>query len=80
MTEAEKQALKDEDLDEFHIWSDGEAVDPIALTSKGMIDIARIIAGGSFGQMSLTDGKPRLSTVKCLSRVHLLILDKESWK
>lgn len=60
--------------------SDGEHADPIALTTKGMVDIARILAGGSFGALALVDGKPRMTTTKCLTRCHLLVLNKNDWK
>jgi CRP-like cAMP-binding protein len=59
--------------------SEGEDADPIALTSKGMVDIGRVVSGGSFGALALTDGKPRLSATKCISRCHLLVLDKDDW-
>ena len=44
-----------------------------------MIDIGRVIAGGSFGGLSLIDGKPRITTTKCLVRTHLLVLSKHNW-
>ena len=58
----------------------GEPADPIALTNKGMVDIARVVPGGSFGALALVDGKPRLSTTKCITRVHLLVLNKADWR
>jgi CRP-like cAMP-binding protein len=45
-----------------------------------MVDIGRVVAGGSFGALALTDGKPRISTTKCITRVHLLVLDKAHWR
>jgi len=45
-----------------------------------MIDIARVVNGGSFGALALTDGKPRITTAKCLIRTHLLVLSKYDWK
>ena len=80
MTEAEKQAAAEEEADVNHVMSEGELADPFALTSKGMVDIARVVAGGSFGGNALTDGKPRLSTTKCISRCHLLVLNVADWK
>jgi hypothetical protein len=44
-----------------------------------MIDIGRIIAGGSFGALALVDGKPRITTSKCLVRTHFLVLSKKDW-
>ena len=55
--------------------TDGDNADPVMLTEKGFIDIARIEPGGSFGALALIDGKPRMSTTKCLTRCHLLVLD-----
>ena len=45
-----------------------------------MIDIGRVLAGGSFGANSLVDGKPRISTTKCITRCHLLVLNVCDWK
>jgi hypothetical protein len=45
-----------------------------------MIDIGRVIAEGSFGGLSLIDGKPRITTTKCLVRTHLLVLSRSDWK
>ena len=45
-----------------------------------MVDICRVTAGGSFGALALTDGKPRISTTKCITRVHLLVLNRHEWK
>lgn len=80
MTEAEKLALQEEEEDIYHVMNDGEDIDPISITSKNMVDIGRIVAGGSFGALALTDGKPRLTTTKCISRCHLLVLNKNDWK
>jgi len=38
------------------------------------------VAGGSFGALALIDGKPRMATIKCLLRTHLLVLSKADWK
>jgi hypothetical protein len=45
-----------------------------------MIDIGRVVAGGSFGALSLIDGKPRMGTMKCLIRTHMLVLSRNDWK
>ena len=68
------------DLDRYKIMSDGEIADPVSLTEKGFIDIARIENGGSFGVNALIDRKPRMSTAKCLTRCHLLVLTYPEWK
>jgi len=80
MTEAELLAEKKEEEDVYHVESEGKPADPIHLTTKGMVDIGRVVAGGSFGALALTDGKPRLSTAKCISRCHLLVLDRHDWR
>ena len=80
LTEAEKLALQEEEEDVFHILSEGEAADPIELTSKNMVDIGRVVAGGSFGALALTDAKPRFSTTKCITRCHLLVLNRNDWR
>ena len=54
--------------------------DPVVITEKGFVDIARIEQGGSFGALALIDGKPRMSTTKCLTRCHLLVLNADEWK
>ena len=35
------------------------------LYEEGMVDIARLEGGGSFGELALVDGKPRFATIKC---------------
>ena len=50
------------------------------MTPKNFIDIARVLAGGSFGDLALIDGKQRFSTTKCLQRCHFLVIDKSDWK
>ena len=80
LTEAQKQAALEEELDVNHVKSAGKPKCPIEYTSKGMVDIARIIAGGSFGANALKCGKPRLSTTKCITRCHLLVLNVVDWK
>jgi CRP-like cAMP-binding protein len=45
-----------------------------------LIDIARILAGGSFGDGALKCGKPRLYTTKAITRCHLLVLHRDDWK
>lgn len=66
--------------DMYKVKDDGTPADPIKLTQPHMIDIARIDAGGSFGALALTDGKPRITTTKCLIRTHLIVLSRADWK
>lgn len=60
--------------------SDGIPADPVKLMDPQMVDLARIIAGGSFGALALSDGKPRITTTKCLVRTHFLVLSRTDWK
>jgi len=45
-----------------------------------MVDVARIVEGGSFGDNALTDGKPRLCMTRCITRCHLLVMHVDDWK
>lgn len=65
--------------DEFGLLSDGNEVNPINLIDPGFIEIARLEAGGSFGELALIDGKPRMATIKCLKRCHFLVLSKKEF-
>ena len=67
-----EEQIKDE-------YSDGPSFDPTELVEEGYVDIARIEAGGSFGELALSDGKPRMSTVKTLTNVHLLVLNRHAY-
>ena len=77
---SQQESLDSVDLDIYKIYSDGEPADPVALTEPGFVDIARIEAGGSFGALSLIQGKKRMGTTKALTRCHLLALSKTDWK
>ena len=72
----------DDDMDDSkpNIYTEGEPIDPVSLTDRGFIDIARIEAGGSFGSLALVDGFQRRATTKCLTRCHLLVLNQDDWK
>ena len=50
------------------------------LIDPGFIDIARIECGGSVGALALVDGKPRICTVKCLTRCHFISLSVGDFK
>ena len=67
------------DEDEFGLFSDGNEINPIELIDPGFIEIARLEAGGSFGELALIDGKPRMATIKCLKRCHFLVLSKKEY-
>ena len=65
--------------DPYNVMSDGGEANPFLLSDKGMIDISRVVAGGSFGALALVDGKPRITTTKCLTRCHIMVLTKHDW-
>lgn len=60
--------------------SNGKAVNAHDLIDKEFVDVARIFEGGSVGELSLIDGKPRFCTVKALIRTHLLCLSKNDFE
>ena len=60
--------------------SSGEPANPIDLTPEGFVDIGRVVNGGSFGALALVDGKPRLTTAKCITNCHFLVLHKDDWE
>lgn len=49
------------------------------MMDNGFVDIARLMAGGSFGQNALIDGKPRFCTTRCIERCHLLYISKANY-
>jgi CRP-like cAMP-binding protein len=59
---------------------DGEYVDPVSLIDPGFIDVARVTGGGSFGALALLDGKPRMATIKCLTRCHFMVLTRSDYE
>jgi CRP-like cAMP-binding protein len=66
--------------DLYKLRTNGKKQDPIAMTEKGFIDIARIFEGGSFGENSLVDGKPRFCTTKCMQRTHIIYISKTNFE
>ena len=67
---------RDDDLKLLH---DGDRSDPTEIIEEGFVDIARVTAGCSFGELALIDRKPRMSSVKCLTRCHFLVLHKNDY-
>lgn len=66
---------KKEVLDEYNL-EEGETADPLEIIDEGDVDIARVESGGSFGELALLDGKPRMATINCLTRCHMVVLSK----
>lgn len=65
--------------DEFNILSEGERANPYELLDDGNIDLVRLGPGACFGELALIDGKPRMATIKCLTRCHFLILNRDDY-
>ena len=70
---------KKQDEDEFGLLDDGILVNASELVDPGFVEIARLNAGCSFGELALIDGKPRMATIKCLKRAHFMILSKKEY-
>ena len=69
-----------DETDVFKLRSDGRVINPHDIIDKEFVDVARINEGGSVGELSLTDGKPRFCTVKAITRTHLLSLSKQDFE
>lgn len=77
---------KKEDND-FIDLSDGKPMNASVVLAKGLTkeelktfqDIAHLGAGCSFGEMSLVSGKPRMATIKTLTKCHMMVLSKENY-
>lgn len=69
---------KKEVLDEYNL-EEGEPADPQAILDEGYIDIARVESGGSFGELALLDGKPRMASINCITRCHMVVLNKADY-
>lgn len=75
-----ESGIKDIHDDPFKLKTDGTPVKPMDIIDPGFIDIARLEAGGSFGELALLDGKPRMATIKCLQRCHFFIISKNLYE
>ena len=49
-------------------------------TPELVTDLARLGPGSSFGELALLLSKPRMSTIKCMSRCHFMVLSKKDFK
>ena len=65
--------------DPFKIYDDGNRVDPSEIVEEGFVDMARVTVGSTLGELALVDGKPRMATVKCLTRCHFLVLNRSDY-
>lgn len=65
--------------DEHKIVYEGERATPGLLLDDGFIDLARLEPGGCFGELALVDGKPRMATIKCITRCHFLVLNRTDY-
>ena len=65
--------------DAWKLAHEGERVQPAELLDEGYVDIARLEPGACFGELALVDGRPRMATIKCLTRCHFLILNRADY-
>jgi len=72
VTDDQEDENEEENADPFRLLNEGKKIEPSVLVDGGFIDIARLGGGASFGELALIDGKPRMCTVKAISRVHML--------
>ena len=77
--QATKALAKKPKDDEWKLAYEGERADPGELLDDGCVDIARLGPGGCFGELALIDGKPRMCTIKCITRCHFLILNRSDY-
>ena len=65
--------------DDYKLVFEGDHVNASELLEDGHIEVARISPGACFGELALIDGKPRMATIKCVTRCHFLILDRSRY-
>ena len=70
------ESEEEQEPDPFLLNDEGPEVYASDMLDEGYIDVARIEEGGSIGELALIDGKPRMCTVKSLTRCHLLTLNR----
>lgn len=70
-----------EDKDDPHkIKNDGKVAEACEIIDHGFCDAARLSSGAQFGALSLIDGKPRMCTIKCITRCHFIVLTRTSYQ
>lgn len=55
---------------------------PMAKTrylDPGFFTVATLQDGHAFGELALLNHKPRMATVRCLTKTHLMVLTKEAF-
>jgi len=77
--QANTSVVKKPKDDEWKLAYEGERADPAELLDDGFVDIARLEPGACFGELALIDGKPRMATIKCITRCHFLILNRSDY-
>ena len=65
--------------DDYKLINEGDHVNASELLDDGHLEIARLSPGACFGELALIDGKPRMATIKCITRCHFLILDRSHY-
>lgn len=66
--------------DEFKVFTCGKKVEPSLIIDPGFVDIARVEGGGSLGALALIDGKPRMATMKALTRCHFISISMPQYQ
>ena len=65
--------------DEWKLAYEGDPIEPSELLDDGHVEMARLEPGACFGELALIDGKPRMATIKCVTRCHFLILNRQDY-
>ena len=65
--------------DPHEILDQGEPVNISDLYENGMIEIARLEGGASFGEEALVENKYRQCTIKCTQRTHFLTISVKDY-
>ena len=73
------EALKKPRDDEYKLKYEGDNINASELLDEDFIEICRLSAGACFGELALIDGKPRMATIKCVTRCHFLTLNRSHY-
>jgi CRP/FNR family cyclic AMP-dependent transcriptional regulator len=66
--------------DELYILVDGEISVVLAADGRSEVEVARRGIGDYVGEMSLVSGEPRMATLRCLTDVRALALDRKRFE